>query len=88
MEDLDERMAAGEPLLQQALQALQALRRYSEAKGKKPAEEVERLRLDADHSWPRCRNISSGCWAGQCNHFIELAGSGLAPDSSRYPHRG
>ncbi len=45
MEDLDEKMEAGEPLMQQALQAL---RRYNEAKGKKPAEEVERLRLDAE----------------------------------------
>lgn len=45
MESFDEKMAAGEPLLQQALQAL---RRYDEAKGMKPAEEVERLRLDAE----------------------------------------
>jgi hypothetical protein len=44
MGDLDEKIAAGEPLMQQALQAL---RRYNEAKGKKPAEEVERLRLEA-----------------------------------------
>ena len=29
-------------------QALQALRWYNEAKGKKPAEEVERLRLEAE----------------------------------------
>jgi hypothetical protein len=45
MEDLDEKMKAGEPLMQQALQAL---RWYNEAKGKKPAEEVERLRLSAE----------------------------------------
>jgi hypothetical protein len=45
MEDLDEKMAAGEPLMQQALQAT---RRYNEAKGMKSAEEVERLRLDAE----------------------------------------
>lgn len=45
MEDLGEKMAAGNPLMQQALQAL---RLYNEAKGKKPAEEVERLRLEAE----------------------------------------
>lgn len=46
MEDLGEKMAMGESLLQQALQAL---RRYSESKkGVKPAEEVELLRLDAE----------------------------------------
>ena len=45
MEDLGEKMAAGEPLMQQALQAL---RRYNESKGKRPAEEVERLRLEAE----------------------------------------
>lgn len=45
MGDLDEKIAAGEPLMQQALQAL---RRYNEAKGMMPAEEVERLRLEAE----------------------------------------
>ena len=45
MEDLGEKMAAGNPIMQQALQAL---RRYNEAKGKKPAEEVELLRIEAE----------------------------------------
>lgn len=45
MGDLDEKIAAGEPLMQQALQAL---RNYNEAKGVKPAEDVERRRLDAE----------------------------------------
>ena len=45
MGDLDEKMEAGEPLMQQALQAL---RRYNEAKGKRPVVEVERLRLEAE----------------------------------------
>ncbi|VVN71405.1 hypothetical protein [Pseudomonas fluorescens] len=45
MKDLSEKMAAGGPLVQQALQALL---RYNEAKGVKPAGEVERLRLDAE----------------------------------------
>jgi hypothetical protein len=45
MGDLDEKIAAGESLMQQALQALI---RYNEAKGKRPAEEVERLRLEAE----------------------------------------
>lgn len=39
MEDLGEKMETGEPLIQQALQALL---RHNEAKGKEPAEEVER----------------------------------------------
>ena len=45
MGDLDEKMATGELLMQQALQAL---RWYNEGKGVKPAEEVERLRLEAE----------------------------------------
>jgi hypothetical protein len=45
MEDLDEKIAAGEPLTQQALQAL---RRYNEAKGVVSDEEFERLRLEAE----------------------------------------
>jgi hypothetical protein len=45
MEDLDEKIAAGESLMQQALQAVS---RYNEAQGVKPAEEVERLRLEAE----------------------------------------
>ncbi|VVO30225.1 hypothetical protein [Pseudomonas fluorescens] len=45
MGDLDEKIAAGEPLMQQALQAL---RRYNEAQGVKSAEEVECLRLEAE----------------------------------------
>jgi hypothetical protein len=44
MEDLDEKIAAGGPLMQQALQAV---RRYDEANGVKPTEEVEQLRLEA-----------------------------------------
>ncbi|VVN64698.1 hypothetical protein [Pseudomonas fluorescens] len=44
MEDPGEKIAAEEPLMQQALQAV---RRYDEASGVKPAEEVERLRLEA-----------------------------------------
>lgn len=45
MGDLDEKVAAGEPLMQQALQAVS---RYKEAQGVRPAEEVERLRLYAE----------------------------------------
>lgn len=45
MGDLDEKIAAGEPLLQQFVQAF---RRYNEAKGVMPDEEVERLRLEAE----------------------------------------
>ncbi len=45
MEDLVGKVAAGEPLLRKALQAV---RRYNEASGVKPAEEVERLRLEAE----------------------------------------
>jgi hypothetical protein len=45
MVDIYEKMAAGEPLMKKALQAL---RRYNEAKDVKPTEEVERLRRDAE----------------------------------------
>ena len=45
MGDLDEKIAAGDSLMQQALQAL---RRYNEAKGVVPVEEVERLHLEAE----------------------------------------
>ncbi|EPJ76077.1 hypothetical protein GIV66_08745 [Pseudomonas sp. PA-3-11C] len=45
MEDLKEKIFAGDPLMQQTLQAL---RRYNEAKDVKPAEEVERLRLEVE----------------------------------------
>lgn len=45
MGELDERIAACRPLMRQTLQAL---RRYNEAIGKKPAEEVERLRIQAE----------------------------------------
>lgn len=46
MDDLDEKIAAGEPLMQQAMEAM---RRYHEAKDSlKPAEEVDRLRLEAE----------------------------------------
>jgi len=43
MDDLDEKIAAGEPLIRQAMDAL---RRYHEARDSlTPAEEVERLGL-------------------------------------------
>ncbi|MNJ52506.1 hypothetical protein D3C77_478460 [compost metagenome] len=45
MKDLDEKIAAGEPLMQQAMDAL---RQYNEAKGHATPEEVERLRLEAE----------------------------------------
>lgn len=45
MEDLVGKVAAGEPLLRKALQAV---RRYNEANGVKPVEEIERLRLEAE----------------------------------------
>lgn len=46
MKDLDEMIAAGEPLMQQAMDAL---RRYHEARDSlTPAEEVDRLRLEAE----------------------------------------
>ena len=46
MHDLQEKMAAGEPLMQQAMDAV---RRYQEARDSlTAAEEVERLRLEAE----------------------------------------
>lgn len=45
MEDLEENISAGEQLMSQALRAL---RYYNKAKGVKPAEEVERLRLEVE----------------------------------------
>lgn len=46
MDDLEEKIAAGEPLMQQAMDAL---RRYHEARDSlTSAEEVERLRLEAE----------------------------------------
>lgn len=46
MDDLQEKMAAGEPLMQQAMDAM---RRYHEARDSlTAAEEVERLRLEAE----------------------------------------
>lgn len=42
---LGDKMAAGDELLERALQAL---RQYHEAEGVQPAEEVERLRLEAE----------------------------------------
>ncbi|MNO99715.1 hypothetical protein D3C76_914910 [compost metagenome] len=45
MKNLSEQMAADQPLMQQALDAI---RRYQEAKGVMSAEEVERLRVEAE----------------------------------------
>jgi hypothetical protein len=45
MDDLEEKMKAGEPLW---LQAMDAFRRYNEAKGVLSREEVERLRQEAE----------------------------------------
>ena len=45
MDDLEEKMKAGEPLWQQAMDAV---RRYNEAKVVLPREEVERLNLEAE----------------------------------------
>lgn len=46
MKDLKEKVAAGEPLVRQAVDAL---RRYHEARDSlTPAEEVDRLRLEAE----------------------------------------
>ena len=46
MDDLEEKIAAGEPLMQQAMDTL---RRYHEARDSlTPAEELERLRLEAE----------------------------------------
>lgn len=46
MDDLEEKIAAGESLMQQAMDAL---RRYHEARDSlTPAQEVERLRLEAE----------------------------------------
>lgn len=44
MKDLEEKIVAGEPLMQQAMDAL---RRYNEAKGHASPEEVERLGFEA-----------------------------------------
>lgn len=45
MDDLEEKMKAGEPLWQQVVDAM---RRHSEAKGVLSPEEVERLRLEVE----------------------------------------
>ncbi|MNP56672.1 hypothetical protein D3C76_1514170 [compost metagenome] len=45
MKNLGDRIAAGEPLVQQAVKAI---RRYEEAKGVMPVEEIERLRIEAE----------------------------------------
>lgn len=46
MDDLQEKMAAGEPLMQQAMDAM---RRYHEARDSlTAAEEVDRLRVEAE----------------------------------------
>jgi hypothetical protein len=45
MDDLEEKMKACEPLWQQAVDAM---RRYHEAKGALSSEEVERLRLEVE----------------------------------------
>ncbi|MCI1736298.1 MAG: hypothetical protein LKM38_02730 [Pseudomonas veronii] len=45
MGELDEKIAAGDPPTQQALQAL---RRYNEARGVVSADEIERLWLEAE----------------------------------------
>ncbi|MNJ31095.1 hypothetical protein D3C81_2134560 [compost metagenome] len=44
-EGLGAKIKAGEPLMQKAMEAL---RRYHEAQGVQPVEEVERLRLEAE----------------------------------------
>ncbi|UVJ45561.1 hypothetical protein NVV94_08390 [Pseudomonas sp. LS1212] len=44
-QSLGEKMQAGEPLMEHAMQAL---RRYYEAQEVQPAEEVEKLRLEAE----------------------------------------
>jgi hypothetical protein len=44
-QSLGEKVKAGEPLMEQAVQAL---RRYHEAQETEPAEEVEKLRLEAE----------------------------------------
>ena len=44
-QSLVDKMKAGEPLMEQAMQAL---RRYHEAQETQPAEEVEKLRLEAE----------------------------------------
>lgn len=45
MGNIDEKILAGQPLMQQALQAF---RLYNEAIGVKSAEEIEHLRLEAE----------------------------------------
>ncbi|ATR82800.1 hypothetical protein CS390_09635 [Pseudomonas sp. HLS-6] len=45
MDDLEEKMKAGEPLWQQVVDVM---RRHTEAKGVLPQEEVERLRLEVE----------------------------------------
>ncbi|MHC8400299.1 hypothetical protein ACYZTX_12670 [Pseudomonas sp. MDT1-17] len=44
-QSLGEKVKAGEPVMEQAVQAL---RRYHEAQETQPAEEVEKLRLEAE----------------------------------------
>jgi predicted trehalose synthase len=44
-QNLGEKMKAGEPLMERAMQAL---RRYHEAQETQPEEEVEKLRLEAE----------------------------------------
>lgn len=45
MDDLDEKIAAGEPLMRQAMDALY---RYNESKGRAAPDVVERLRIEAE----------------------------------------
>ncbi|MDD0976205.1 hypothetical protein M5G11_00580 [Pseudomonas sp. TNT2022 ID681] len=62
MKDLEEKMANGESLMQQALEAM---RRYHEARDSiTPAEEVERLRLEAESLMQAVGDYQQGALGG------------------------
>lgn len=67
-QSLGEKMKAGEPLMEQAVQALC---RYHEAQETKPGEEVEKLRLEAEGCLLLLTIISVRSWAGLRLSYIE-----------------
>lgn len=75
-------ISAGDPLMQQALQALL---QCTEAEGAKPAKEVERLRLEVEALMTAVSKYQLCLWVGQCHYFTELVNS--ASDSVAYGQR-
>ncbi|MDD1979276.1 hypothetical protein [Pseudomonas tussilaginis] len=63
MKDLKEKVAAGEPLMRQAVDAL---RRYHEARDLlAPSEEVERLRLEAESLFAEVQEYQQKALSGE-----------------------